>query len=128
MRQASLKLKMYANSVSNISIINNDASKFALRFILWSFGTLTIWYIFLLGNMVFNIVERRAFETDARVLSSEVGDLELIYLSMSNDIDLALSHSMGFKETKAKFTTRKSISSLGRGESFDNIKPINNEI
>jgi len=123
-----LKLKMYAN---NINIINNNIEKFVLRIILWSFGALAVWYVLLLGNMVFNIIERQQLETDARVLSSEVGNLELIYLSMSNNIDLAFSRSMGFKEIKAKFATRKSLGSLGRssiGEALGSIKMLQNEI
>ena len=128
MRQAGLKLKMYASGLGNVSIASSDAPRFALRFILWSFGILAIWYIFLLGNMVFNITERRALETRARTLSSEVGDLELVYLSMSENIDLAFSHSIGFKEVEAKFAVRKSLNSLGFRESFGNIKIVKNEI
>src|SRR3989338_672742 len=110
MRQMGLKLKMYAN---NINIINNNIEKFVLRIILWSFGALAVWYVLLLGNMVFNIVERRQLEADARTLSSEVGDLELVYLSLSSKIDLNFSYSMGFQEAKTKFATRKSLGSLG---------------
>lgn len=122
MSQMSLKLKTYARNVSNAGIINNNLERFSLQAILCSFGVLTAWYILLLGSMVFNIVERRALETSARALGSEVADLELIYLSMSNNIDLALSHSMGFQEVKANFATRKSFSSLGT------IKLVKNEI
>ena len=53
------------------------------------------------------------FEAQERILSSEVSDLELNYLSMSNKVDLALGHSLGFTEIKATFATRKSLGSLG---------------
>ncbi len=101
-----LKLK---TQMSNVSIINNNVEKLALRFILWSFLALTILYVILLGNMVSNIVARRNLEASARSLSNEVGDLELSYLSMSNNIDLNYSYSLGFKDTKATFATRKSV-------------------
>ncbi|OGI89818.1 hypothetical protein A3A95_00745 [Candidatus Nomurabacteria bacterium RIFCSPLOWO2_01_FULL_39_18] len=119
---------MYASNVGNMSIRSSDAPRIALRFILWSFGILAIWYVFILGNMVFNITERRALEARARTLSSEVGDLELAYLSMSKNIDLAFSYSLGFKEIKAKFAVRKSFDSLGLRESLGNIKIVKNEI
>ncbi len=109
MRQASLKLKMY---MGNVNIVNNNIERKALHMILLSFGILAFFYVIFLGNMVFNIVERRALEHQAMVLSNEVGDLELNYLSLSKDINLNLSHSMGFKETVANFATRKSLGSL----------------
>ncbi len=106
--------------VSSVGIVNNNIEKLALKLITWSFGAFALLYILFLGNMVINIVERRSFETEARSLSSEVGDLELIYLSMSKDIDLTLSYSMGFKETKTTFANRKSLSSAG----FNSVSPV----
>ena len=95
--------------VSNTNIVTNDIEKLALRFILWSFATLALIYVFLLGNMVFNIVERKSLEISARTLSSEVRELELTYLSLSNGVDLELSQTLGFKEVKANFATRKAL-------------------
>ncbi len=106
MRAISSKLNTYVRSVS---LINNNIEKFALHFILWSFGALALLYILFLGNMVKNIIERRSFEAQARSLSSEVRDLELTYLSMSSDVNLAFSYKMGFKDTKATFATRKAL-------------------
>jgi len=102
----SLKFNSYIKSVS---VINNNIEKLALNFILWSFLALSILYVLFLGNMVSNIVERRSLEKEALALTSEVGEFELTYLSMSNNIDYSLSKSLGFKETKAIFAKRKSI-------------------
>lgn len=106
MKAINSKLNMY---VKNVSVINNNIERLILSVLIWSFGALALLYILFLGNMVKNIIERRSLEASAHILSSEVRDLELTYLSMSNNIDLALSHSMGFQETKATFTTRKSL-------------------
>lgn len=92
-----------------------------MNIIFWSFGTLALLYVLLLGNMVRNIVERRSLETGMRALSSEVGNLELAYLSASNSVDLNFSHSLGFKETKTIYATRKSLG-------FGNVKVLQNEI
>jgi hypothetical protein len=119
MRQASLKLKMYAN---NVNAINNNMANTIFNFMVWSGICLVVLYVVFLGTMVFNIVERKALEGQARSLANDVGDMELTYLSMSNKIDLELSHQMGFKETAARFTTRRTVGSN------TNIKLANNEI
>lgn len=110
MRQASLKLK---TNIQNVNILNNiQIEKHVLKIMLSILAALAIWYVLILGSMVFNIVERKSLEKEALTLTNEVGNLELSYLAISNNIDLALSSSMGFKETKASFATRKSLGSL----------------
>lgn len=108
MKAISSKLNMYVRSTG---VINNDIEKTALNLILGSFGALALLYVFFLGNMVMNIVERKGLEAEARLLSSEVRNLELTYLSMSNQVDLSLSYSLGFKDIKANFAARKSLGS-----------------
>lgn len=111
MKQASLKLKSYAGNM-NAAADNGELRRRILHIMLWVFSALSLLYIFSLGNMVFNIVERRSLEAQARALSGEVGNLELQYLSASEKIDLNLAHSLGFKEIKAKFAARQSLGSL----------------
>src|SRR3989344_789988 len=56
-KKASLKLKSYA---ANVNIIdNNNLQRRVLNIMLWSLGMLAFFYVFLLGNMVFDIVERK---------------------------------------------------------------------
>jgi len=121
MRQASLKLKM---SIKNVNIMNNniEVEKYILNTMLFILASLAIFYVLILGNMVFNIIERRTLEKEALTLSNEVGKLEVSYLTLSNSVDMNLSSAMGFKETKATFATRKSLGYL------ENIKLIGNEI
>lgn len=125
MRQISLKLNTYVRS---INIINNNIEKLILNVIFLSFGALAFFYVLLLGNMVKNIVERQNLEVQARSLSSEVRNLEVTYLSMSNDIDLNFSHSLGFKETQATFVTRKALGLNSTGGSFGSIKIVKNDL
>ena len=89
---------------------------------------LAFWYVLIIGNMTFDIVERRVLEKEALALSNEIGNLELSYLSISNSLDLSLSHSMGFKETKATFATRKSLGYNFASEALDSLKLGKNEI
>jgi hypothetical protein len=118
MRQAALQFK---TRIGNANITNNNVEvrKVVLNIMLAVLAALAFWYVLILGNMIFSIVERRALEKEALSLTNEIGNLELTYLSVSNSIDLSLSSSMGFKETKATFATRKALGSL---------KPDTNEI
>lgn len=110
MKQATIKIKKYAE---NVSVATTDAPGVLLRYIFVAFGTLAVFYALILGNIVFNIVARKTVETETRVLSSAVSDLELEYLTLSKSVDLEKSYSLGFQEVKPKFAVRKSLGSLG---------------
>lgn len=56
-----------------------------------------------------NIIARKSFDMNSRALSSEVNDLELKYLAISNSVDLPFAHSLGFKEVKTTFAIRKTF-------------------
>ncbi len=104
----SLKFNTYNSKVANV--ISTDLERTLLRSLLATFGVLSLIYIVILGSMVTNILARKSAELEVRALSSEVGDLELAYLSLSKNIDLPLSYSLGFKEAKPTFATRKGLS------------------
>ena len=126
MRQATLQLK---TRIQNVNIMNNniEVEKNILKTMLFILATLAIFYMLILGTMVFNIIERRTLEKEILTLSNEVGNLEVSYLAVSNSIDMNLSLAMGFKETKATFATRKSLG-FNSSSNFGNIKLANNEI
>lgn len=103
-------MKSYA---ANVSIVNNNnLQRKILNILLASLAIFALCYIFLVGSMVFNIVERKTLEADARSLSNEVGDLELQYLSMADKVDLTLAKSMGFQEAKTNFAINRPLGSI----------------
>lgn len=109
MRTIAIKIRKFGG----VSIVNNNnIEKRILHTLILCLGLLALLYVLLLGSMVFNIVGRKALETNTRTLSNEVGDLELNYLSLSNKVDLAFSYSMGFKETHITYATRKALGSI----------------
>lgn len=116
----SLQLK---TRIQNVNIIDNniEVRKFIFNTMLLIVGGLVLCYVLILGNTVFNIIQRRALEKEALSLSNDVGNLELSYLSISGSVDSALSSSMGFSETHASFATRKSLG-------YGNLKLTSNEI
>jgi hypothetical protein len=117
MNEVKIKTKQYIRSASSTQ--NNLQKKLSFLMI-WCFGALVLAYVLFLGNTILNVVERKTLEISALDLSNEVGNLELEYLAMANQLDISLAQSMGFQETKNKhFATRKAIGS---------IKFINNEI
>lgn len=106
-----MKIQKYTKGVSIVN--NNGLERNIFRGLLASAGVLAVCYVFIMGNMVFNIIERRALEADARELTNQVGNLELQYLNISKSVDLSLAASKGFKETDTKkFATRKSLGSI----------------
>ena len=110
MKTIAIKVKMYA---SNVHIVDNhNLERRVLNSMLLSLGLLGLIYVLILGNMVFNIVERKALEARSHVLENEVADLELNYLGASNKVDLDLAQVMGFEETAIKFATRKALGSI----------------
>ncbi len=125
MKQISSEINTYVKNMS----IASSIEKVLFNVIIWIIGILAVTYLVFLGNMVKNIIERKALEADAKTLSTEVGDLELTYLSMSKNIDLNLSYSMGFKETQATFATRKALGmGSSTGGSFLNVKTAKNDL
>lgn len=107
---------------------NVEVRKVVLNGMLAVFAALFFWYVFILGNMVFNIAERKVLEKEVLTLTNEVRNLELSYLAVSNSIDSDLSVSMGFKETKATFATRKALGRSSMGEALGSLKIAKNEI
>lgn len=110
MKAISLKIRNYAGGISIVED-GNLASRI-LSSILISTGVLALCYVVILGTMVFNIVERRNLESKIRTLSGEVGQLELDFLALSNNIDLNFSRAMGFEEPEVKFAPRKRVGSV----------------
>lgn len=109
MKQAVLKIK----KISRTKVLNDTVFlQHIFQTVLFSLLALAILYLFLLGSMVFNIVERKSVESHAYVLSNEVSDMELEYLALSKKIDMAYAKSVGFQETKTNFATRKTFGSI----------------
>jgi hypothetical protein len=118
MKQATLQLK---TRIQNVNITNNNVEmgRMVFNIMLSALIALALLYFLILGSMVFNIVQRNTLEKQELALSSNVGNLELSYLAVSNSVDVALSSSMGFKSTQVNYAIRKTLGSL---------KTDNNEI
>ncbi|MDR3519818.1 MAG: hypothetical protein P4L63_02970 [Candidatus Pacebacteria bacterium] len=127
MKKATIKIK---RNIQNVNITNNniEMSRVVLNAMLTTLGALALLYFFILGNMVFNIVQRNTLEKENLTLSNQVGNLELSYLSVSNSVDVALSSSMGFKAIPVTYAIRTSLSFNTTADTFGSLKVNNDEI
>ena len=93
------------------NIINNNNLDRKVLFCLVSvFAVLVVSYVYFIGSIVFNILERKTVEADVRSLKSNVGQMELQYLSLNNSVDLAFAREKGYEEPKnLYFASRQSL-------------------
>ncbi len=111
------------HNTSYIHVINNNnLYKKTVHYMLVIFSGLAMAYMVILVNMVWNIVERKTLEADARNLSNTVAELELNYLKLAGQVDVTMSQKMGFLELKPAFAKSTSSKSLGV------VAKANNEI
>ncbi len=87
---------------------------YILRALIGAFMFFALFYLFLLGSSVLNVVERKSLESEAHVLANEIGTLELEYLQISSSVDRDLSMQMGFEEISQNFATRKSATMMSK--------------
>lgn len=73
------------------------------------FGVLVLFYLIALSFLVWNVIERKALEAEARILSNEVGELELAYLEKSAEVDLDFSYALGFVPVEKDFAGRVEV-------------------
>ena len=96
MKKATIQIK---KNIQNVNITNNniEMGQFVFKLMLSTLGGLALLYFLILGNTVFNIVQRKNLEKEELGLSSDVGNLELSYLSISNSVDIAMFCSSASK-------------------------------
>ena len=125
MKKVTIKIK---RNIQNVNITNNniEMSHVVFNAMLSILAGLALLYFLILGNTVFNIVQRKNLEKEELGLSGDVGSLELSYLSVSNSVDIALSSSMGFQPIQVNYAVRKPLSSYNTlGDILGSLKDKN---
>lgn len=108
MKQASIKVKNYINTVGVLDQAIDLRSKFFYG-ILYTFILFSFLYMLVVGLMVFNIIERKTVDVESRNLSNEIAVLEADYLLLINSLDKESSLALGLKEIKPVFANRFSL-------------------
>ncbi len=111
MKEASIKVKSYVKKVETIDQTIDLRSKI-LYFLMIGFGVFSLLYVLVLGNMVFNIIERKTVEAQMRNSLNEVADLEASYMTLVNTVDKNSSLASGFVEVVPSFAVRSNLSLL----------------
>jgi hypothetical protein len=90
-------------------IVNDDQTrKQIFRVLLSALSVLCLCYVYFIGSITFNILERRTLETTMRDTASRVSGLEVEYLTLTNSIDIPRGLARGFVEARKNtiFATR----------------------
>ena len=69
------------------------------------FGLVCLSYLFFLGNTIFNVIGQKNYEGESLMVRSEIGQLELSYLNLSDSFNLSFAKSIGFSEPKSIYFT-----------------------
>lgn len=89
-----------AIAITNDIKNNSSTQKILLAILLSSAVLLCVCYIYMIGNITFNVIARKSLETTISNLSSEVNNLDLVYLNKINEIDKDYASSNGFVENR----------------------------
>jgi len=81
-------------------IENNYTRKILFKGLVLSLAVLGILYVYFIGSITFNVLARKSLENNIRVLSSNISQLELVYLNNLNQIDKDYSLEKGFVDAK----------------------------
>jgi hypothetical protein len=108
MKEASIKVGNYVKKVETIDQAIDLRSKI-FYFLMIGFGVFSLLYVLVLGNMVFNIIERKTVEVETRNALNEVADLEATYMTLVNNIDKNSPIALGLVEVKPTFAKRSNL-------------------
>lgn len=78
---------------------NNERKTFYVLVAL--IGLMSFFYVFFVQQTIMNVVEREKTLKEARVVSSEIGDMESAYIALKNNITLDFAYAQGFKDADA---------------------------
>lgn len=101
-----------AKAITNEIVSNSSTQRFLFKFLLGSLVALFIVYIYMIGSITFNVVARKSLENTARLLSSNINQLELAYINSVNDIDKQKAESLGFVDSKANIFAVRNINQV----------------
>lgn len=94
----------------NNEVLGNNAEKSIFYALSTGLVVVFFMYTYLVGSIIFGLVERKNTEISARELRSDIAVLEVEYLDLSGEITLEKAKELGFTEAKDQvFTERKAI-------------------
>lgn len=98
-----------AKAITN-NIVENSYTRIILfRFLLVGLIIVSLFYVYLISSITFNVLARKSLESTVRTLTTNISQLELVYLSKTNQIDKDYALSQGFVDVKYNLFAARSI-------------------
>ena len=85
------------NNINKQNSATLRLNKKLFTIILLAFSACICLYLYFITQIVFNIVERKAVESDIHIAQSDVATLELAYLDSGKNISLESAALLGLK-------------------------------
>jgi len=96
--------------IKTIQLNNINKEQAAIYTLVGIMALLLFAYAYFINASVLFVVERKDSEKKSSALLSQISTLETNYFNASENINISLAYSMGFKETSnISFANRKSI-------------------
>lgn len=90
-------------------IENNYTRRILFKVLIGALFTLFIVYMYFIGSITFNVLARKSFENKVQSLSSNISQLELIYLDNLSEVDKDYATSKGFVDVQNNIFAIRSI-------------------
>jgi hypothetical protein len=86
--------------INTQGVASHDLREKISKILIGSFIVLILSYVYVVGSITFNVAARKNISEEQKILSSHIGELEVQYLNLANQITLEKAKSYGFVETK----------------------------
>ncbi len=103
---------MSAKEITNNIVENANTQRVLFRVLISSLICLAVIYIYLIGSITFNVLARKSLDNTVRTLGSHVSELELSYLSETNQIDKNYALARGFVDVHQSIFANRAITSV----------------
>lgn len=96
-----IKYMSKTKAITREIVGNTYIQRFVFHFLTGTLTILSIFYVYMIGSITFDVVARKSLESTQRQIGSDISQLELTYLSNMNDINKLKASSLGFTDAKS---------------------------
>lgn len=98
-----------ATEITNEISTNSNTQVFLFKILISLILALSVLYIYMIGSITFNVIARKSLENTSRLLSSNISQLELDYLSNANQLNKSYASTIGFVDAKSNIFAVRDI-------------------
>lgn len=103
---------MYATyfSQSKNTMQDSTLNKKVFKVVVIAFVMLCALYVYIIGNITFNVVARKTYTQEKNHLLSRIGEIEVEYLALSGNVTMDVARASGFDNASQVFYVNKDAS------------------